>query len=134
MMMKRRENIINTLKKLTRAGNVISDRLSKNVVPFRKIMRGRSLMTLWFKPPNTPSILINDTFRRKSVIPLTYIYIIIIIIVIYNNIKICTRVYVVYYFFNITFSSYLVERLLDLGRRRRELIEFNFDNVKTWKI
>lgn len=30
-------------------------------------------MTLRFKPPNTTSILINDTFRRKSVIPLAYI-------------------------------------------------------------
>lgn len=46
--------IINTLKKLTRAGNVISDRSNENVVPFRKIMRGRPLMTLRFKLLNTP--------------------------------------------------------------------------------
>lgn len=80
---KKTKYIINTLKKLTRVGNVISDRSNKNVVPFRKIMRGRSLMTLRFKPPNPPSILINDTFRRKSAIP-ARVY---IIIIIYKNIN-----------------------------------------------
>jgi hypothetical protein len=51
---KKRNEIHNKyIKKLTRVGNVISDRSNKNVVPFRKIMRGRSLMTLHFKPLNT---------------------------------------------------------------------------------
>lgn len=128
--MKRRENIINTLKKLTRVGNVISDRLSKNVIPFRKIMRGRSLMTLRFKLPNTPRILINDTFRRKSVRSHLHIF----IIILYKKYKVIHWRLCGLLFFNITFSSYLVERLLDLGRRREELIELDFDNVITWKI
>lgn len=85
-------------------GNVISDRSNKNVVPFRKIMRGPLLMTLRFKPQNTTSILINDTFRRKSVIPLAYIKIYIY------------ALGIMWFIFCKIIFFYLVERLLDLGR------------------
>jgi hypothetical protein len=77
-------------------------------------------MTLRFKPPNTTSILINDTFKRKSAIPLAYIKIYIYALGI---------MWFIYFFFNIIYFFYLVERLLDLGRWREELIELDFDNV-----